>query len=271
MRRFASAPAAVGLAATLMFSSPTPANASVISTVGHIVTGAGGAILSVGKGVLCKGLSAAGTVATGVGTVGGAAVGGAETGGAGAAGGAAAGGAVGGVVKKGVGLVSKVICSGGGGGAAGTLARAAVGAAAAAATFDLAAHWMIGAAEKITGAIVSMITNSTSLQLTAAWFQRSFAPMAALGAALALLVTLIALTSAGARRDPSALAGTLTGILRAGVGTGMLIALTTLALQICDAISADVIRSSHQAFWSQVGRAWSRAGSGVSGPRRWPC
>ena len=58
---------------------------------------------------------------------------------------------MGGVVKKGVGVVTKVICSGGGGGAAGTLAKAAVGAAATAATFDLAAHWMIGAATKLTG------------------------------------------------------------------------------------------------------------------------
>jgi tRNA U34 5-methylaminomethyl-2-thiouridine-forming methyltransferase MnmC len=108
--------------------------------------------------------------------------------------------------------------------------RTAVGAVAAAATFDLAARWMIGAAQKITGAIVSKITSSSSPQLTAAWFQQSFGPMAALGAALALLVTLIALTSAAARRDPAALAGTLAGIVRAGLGTGLVIALTTLAL-----------------------------------------
>jgi hypothetical protein len=265
MRRSVSALAAIGLAATLMCSTPAPANADVISTLGHIVTGVGGAVLSVGKGILCKGLSAAGTVAGTVGTVGGAALGGADTGGTGAAGGATVGGAAGGVVKKGVGLVSKLICSSSSGGAASKLAKAVVGAAAAAATFDLAAHWMIGAATKITGAIVSMISKSTSPQLTAAWFQRSFAPMAALGAALALLVMLIALSSAAVRRDPSALAGTLTGILRAGLGTGLLIALTTLALQISDAISADVIRSSHQAFWSQVGHAWGSSGFGGFG------
>ncbi len=167
-------------------------------------------------------------------------------------------------MKKGVGLITNVVCSSGGG-AASTLVKAAVGAVAAAATFDLAAHWMIGAAEKITGAIVSMITHSTSPQLTAAWFQRSFAPMAALGAALALLVTLIALTSAAVRRDPGALAGTLAGILRAGLGTGLLIALTELALQLTDAISADVIRSSDQAFWTQVGHAWGASGFGGFG------
>jgi hypothetical protein len=265
MRRFVSALTAVGLAATLLLSTPASANAGVVSSGLGILSGVGGTILGVGKTVVCKGLSAGGTVAEGAGTVAGAGVGGADTDGAGAGAGAAVGGAVGGVVKKGAGLVEKVICSSGSGGAAGKLAEAAAGAVAGAARFDLAAHWMMGAAEKITGAIVAMITRSTSPQLGAAWFQRSFGPMAALGAALALLVTLIALTSAAVRRDPAALAVTLTGILRAAVGTGLLIALTTLALQISDAISADVISTSHQTFWSQVGHACGSSGFGGFG------
>src|SRR5690242_544308 len=192
MRRFASALAAFGLVAVLMCSAPAPANGGVLSGAAHIVTGAGGAILSVGKGVLCKGLSATGKVAEGAGAVAGGAASAPETGGAGTAAGAAAGAAVGGVIKKGAGVVSKIVCSSGG---ASSLAKAVAGAVAAAATFDLAARWMIDAAQKVTAAIVQTITNSTLPQLTAAWFQRSFSPMAALGAALALLVTLIALTS----------------------------------------------------------------------------
>jgi len=50
--------------------------------------------------------------------------------------------------QKGVGAVTNVIC-GGGSGVAGTVAKTAVGAVAAAATFDLAAHWIISAAQKI--------------------------------------------------------------------------------------------------------------------------
>jgi type IV secretion system protein TrbL len=266
MRRSASSLAAVGLAATVLLWSPAPASAGVLSSAGGILSGVGGTILGVGKSVLCKGASAAGTVAEGASTVGGAAVGGASTEGAGAAEGAAAGSVIGGVIKKGIGGVTNLICSSGSsGGVGGTLVKTAVGGVAAAATFDLAARWLIAAAQKITGAIVSTITSSTSPQLTAAWFQQSFAPMAALGAALALLVTLIALTSAAARRDPAALAGTLAGIVRAGVGTGLLIALTTLALQVSDGISADVIRTSHQTFWSEVGQAWGSSGFGGFG------
>ena len=266
MRRSASTLLALAVAATVTLSSPAPASAGVISTAGGILSGVGGTVLGIGKSVLCKGLSATGTVAQGAATVGGAAVGGASTEGAGTAEGAAAGGVIGGVIKKGIGGVTKLVCSSGsGGGVGGTLVKTAVGAVAAAATFDLAARWLIGAAQKITGAIVATITTSTSPQLTAGWFQESFGPMAALGAALALLVTLIALTSAAARRDPAALAGTLAGILRAGVGTGLLIALTSLALQISDGISADVIASSHQTFWSQVGSAWGSSGFGGFG------
>jgi hypothetical protein len=171
---------------------------------------------------------------------------------------------VGGIVKKGVGLVQKVVCSSGGGGASG-LAKTLAGAAAAAATFDLAAHWIIGAASKITGAIVAVITHSSSPQLTAGWFKQAFEPLAALGAVLALLVTLIAFTSAAVRRNPAALAATISGVVRAGLGTGLLIALTTVALQISDAISSDVIRSSHETFWSQVGGAWGSSGFGGFG------
>ena len=269
MRRSASSSLALAVAAIVMVWSPAPASAGVISSAGGILSGVGGTILGVGKSVLCKGLSATGTVAEGATTVGGAAVGGASTEGAGTAEGAAAGSVIGGAINKGIGSVKNLVCSSGsgsgGGGVGGTLVKTAVGAAAAGATFDLAAHWLIAAAQKITGDVVATITGSTSPQLTAAWFQRSFAPMAALGAALALLVTLIALTSAAARRDPSALAGTLAGIVRAGIGTGLLIALTTLALQVCDGISADVVASSHQAFWSQVGSAWGSSGFGGFG------
>jgi hypothetical protein len=266
MRPSGSRQAAAAFSVAVLLAFPAPASAGLVSTAGGILSSVGGTILGVGKSVLCKGASAAGTVAEGATTVGGAAVGGASTEGAGTAEGAAAGSVAGGVIQKGIRGITNLVCSNGGSGGAGsTLLKTAVGGVAAAATFDLAARWLIGAAQKITGAVVLTITTTTSPQLTAAWFQESFAPMAALGAALALLVTLIALTSAAARRDPAALAGTLAGIVRAGLGTGLLIALTTLALQVTDEISADVIQSSHQTFWSQVATAWGPSGFGGFG------
>jgi hypothetical protein len=57
----------------------------------------------------------------------------------------------------------------------------------------------------------------------------------------------------------------LAGVLRAGLGTGVLIGLTTIALQIADQVSGDVLRTSHQTFWSQVGHAWGSSGFGGFG------
>ena len=65
---------------------------------------------------------------------------------------------------------------------------------------------------------------TTTPQLSSAWFRSQFAPMADLGAALALLVTLLALASAALRRSPEALAQTLLGVVRAGLGTGVIVA-----------------------------------------------
>ena len=84
--------------------------------------------------------------------------------------------------------------------------------------------------------------------------------MADLGAALALLVALVALASAAVRRDPKALAATIAGIARAGIGTGVIVALTVIGLEVADQISAAVLASSPHAFWETVAHAWGTKG-----------
>jgi hypothetical protein len=106
---------------------------------------------------------------------------------------------------------------------------------------------------------------TTTPALQSSWFEAQFAPIAALGAALALLVTLVALGSAALRRSPDALAATVVAVVRAGFGTGVIVALTAIGLGIADAISADIIRSSPHAFWSTVATAWGHHGFGGFG------
>jgi hypothetical protein len=130
---------------------------------------------------------------------------------------------------------------------------------------DLVAKWMIGAATQITTFVAGEMQQTTTPQLQSAWFQAQFAPMADLGAALGLLVTLMALASAAIRRNPQALAATLAGIARAGIGTGLLIALTVIALGIADQISSAVLTSSPHAFYSTVAHAWGTSGFGGFG------
>lgn len=145
---------------------------------------------------------------------------------------------------------------------AGGLANEAISAAGSG-VMDSLSEWMIGAARSITGFVAKEMQASTTPQLGAAWYRSEFASQADLGAALGLLVSLIALSSAAIRRDPHALAGTLTGIVRAGIGTGLVLALTMLALEIADQISAAVLTAAPHSFWSTVSHAWGT--SGVAG------
>jgi hypothetical protein len=124
------------------------------------------------------------------------------------------------------------------------------------------ATWMIGAATQVTTFVADAMTQTTTPQLRAAWFATQFAPMADLGGALAFLVTLIAFTSAAIRRDPQALAGALAGIVRAGLGTDVIVALTTLGLEVTDQISTAVLSNSPHTFWVTVAQAWGTKGFG---------
>jgi hypothetical protein len=89
--------------------------------------------------------------------------------------------------------------------------------------------------------------------------------MADLGAALGLLVALIAFASAAVRRNPEALAGALAGIARAGIGTGLVVALTAIGLGIADQISSAVLESSPHTFWAAAAHAWGTGGFGGFG------
>jgi hypothetical protein len=130
---------------------------------------------------------------------------------------------------------------------------------------DGIASWLIGAATAVTKFVAVQMRSTTTPQLQSSWYEAQFAPIAALGAALALLVTLVALGSAALRRSPDALAGTLVAVVRAGFGTGVIIALTVIGLGIADAISADILQSSPHAFWSTVSAAWGQRGFGGFG------
>lgn len=136
-----------------------------------------------------------------------------------------------------VGAVAGGLCEAAGEalGKVGTLAGEAVGAVGNS-LFDLVARWMIGAATQITSFVSKEMQQTSTPQLGAAWFQAQFQPMADLGAALGLLVTLVAFASAAIRRNPQALAATLAGVARAGIGTGLVVALTVIALQVADQI-----------------------------------
>ena len=146
-------------------------------------------------------------------------------------------------------------------GVAGGLAGEAAGAAGSE-LLNTLARWVIGAATQITTFVAAAMRETTTPQQQAGWYQAQFAPMADLGAALGLLVALVALGSAAVRRSPQALAGVLAGIARAGIGTGVVIALTTIGLGVSDQVSSAVLAGSPHAFWRTVTHAWGASGFG---------
>jgi hypothetical protein len=149
-------------------------------------------------------------------------------------------------------------------GAVGGLAGEAVGVVGNG-VLDVVAKWMIGGATSITGFVSREMRQTTTPQLQSSWYSAQFAPMADLGAALGLLVTLLALASAAIRRSPEALAATLAGIARAGIGTGLVVALTMIGLDVADQISAAVLQASPHSFWTTVSHAWGSSGFGGFG------
>ncbi len=148
--------------------------------------------------------------------------------------------------------------------AAETVAGGAVGAVGNG-ILNVVAEWVIGAATRVTGFVAAEMAKTTTPQLQSAWYETEWQPMADLGAALGLLVALIALGSAAVRRSPEALAGTLAGVARAGIGTGLVVALTAIGLGIADQVSSAVLTGSPHAFWAAAAHAWGTSGFGGFG------
>ncbi len=167
------------------------------------------------------------------------------------------------------GLVNEItgpLCTAAGGAvsAAGSLAGEAAQAVGGGVLEELS-RWMIGAASQITTFVSRAMTDTSTPQLESAWFQSQFEPMVDLGAALGLLVALISLASAALRRSPEMLAATLSGIARAGIGTGLVVAMTVLGLSLADQVSVAVLTGSPHEFWKAVAHAWGTGGFGGFG------
>ena len=139
----------------------------------------------------------------------------------------------------------------------GTLAGAA-----ASGVMDQVAQWMIDAASTVNAFVVRQEGQVLTPELQASWYQGEFGQLAALGAGLAGLVALIALASAALRRDVEGLGEVVFGVFRAGFGTGVVIAVTVMALGVADGISNAVASSMSHQFFTTLSSAWSASGFG---------
>src|SRR4051794_28255986 len=122
--------------------------------------------------------------------------------------------------------------------------------------------WMTDAATWTTKQIAAGIQKTSTPELQSSWYKQRFGSMAALGLGLAALVAMMALASAAIRRDPEALGATVYGMLRAGLGTGLVLVLTVLAVGVADeisnAIATDTMGKGAAQFWNDVGDSWGK-------------
>src|SRR3954451_10433581 len=145
-------------------------------------------------------------------------------------------------------------------GAPGSFAKSVAGGA-----LDQATKWMTDAATWTTKQIGTGIQKTSTPELKASWYEQRFESMIALGLGLAALVAMMALASAAIRRDPEALGATVYGMLRAGLGTGLVLVLTVLAVggagEISNAIAGETMGKGAARFWNDVGDAWGKTTS----------
>jgi hypothetical protein len=90
--------------------------------------------------------------------------------------------------------------------------------------------------------LADVITRSTSVSVTSAWFTERYAVMAALAASFALLFLLLQAASALLHQDPLRIARAVAMVAAAGLGTGAALAVTQLLLTISDQLSDVVAR-----------------------------
>jgi hypothetical protein len=127
---------------------------------------------------------------------------------------------------------------------------------------DQLTSWVTDAAAWATGRIGDAIAATTTPELSAGWYRERFGSMAALGLGLATLVAMVALISAAIRRDPDALGATVLGIFRAGVGTGLVLALVALALRVADGatgfVASEAVGRDASRFWATAADTWKK-------------
>jgi hypothetical protein len=90
--------------------------------------------------------------------------------------------------------------------------------------------------------LADVITRSTSVSVTSAWYAERYRLMAALAASFALLFLLLQAASALLHQDPLRIARAVAMVAAAGLGTGAALAITQLLLTISDQLSEMVAR-----------------------------
>jgi hypothetical protein len=101
-------------------------------------------------------------------------------------------------------------------------------------------EWVIDGAVWFLGQVAAVVSESTKVEPTAAWFTRNYAVMAGIAAVVALPLLLTSLIGAVVNGDVARLGRAVTMVFAAGLGTFAAVAVTGLLLAITDNLSAHI-------------------------------
>lgn len=124
-------------------------------------------------------------------------------------------------------------------------------------------EWMVGAAQSVTGWVYRAMVDTTTPELTSSSFESWRQYVLVYAAALAGFFALLGMVDAIRRQDPAALGEVFLGIVRAGIGSAIVVALTMLALQVTGAISTDVARYAPRQWFTTLDHSWVGAAGGL--------
>lgn len=156
------------------------------------------------------------------------------------------------VVGPVLGPVAKVV-----GGVAGTLAGGVAGG-----VMDAVTTWMVDAAKTIDQFVSHVALATTTPQLGAPWFGALFSWTTQLSLPLAALFAVAGIGAAGLLHNGHMLGQTVYGIVRAGWGTGVAVALVIVGVAAASGVTSEIAGQIPGQFFDSLRTGWGGSGFG---------
>jgi hypothetical protein len=137
-----------------------------------------------------------------------------------------------------------------------------VAGAAAAGVMDQVTSWMTDAAKSIDGFVMHVALATTTPQLGAAWFGDLFGWLTGIALPFAALFAVAGIGAAGLLHNGRMLGQTVYGIVRAGWGTGVAVALVVIGVAAVSAVTSDIAAQVPAEFFQGLSTGWGASGFG---------
>ena len=170
-----------------------------------------------------------------------------------------------GVVKTVTGVVKTIACANNPAVCAGGAVKGVVGGALGAAAngaMDAVTSWMVDAAKAIDGFVAHVALATTTPELGAAWFGDLFRYVTSFAVLLAAVFAVAGIGAAGLMHNGRLLGQTVYGIVRAGWGTAVAVALVVLGVAAASGLTSDIAAHVPQSFFTSLSTGWGGSGFG---------